>query len=189
MAPIDRILSRRAFLGAPDFTLTAAVVVLLAVPACASGGRNPRIGVNGPDPERRAIQEALRYLPGTVTCPITVLDPEAVPDSAAVSRLDAFIVAEPDASLRQRIYINRHSPMLREAMRGTEPYAQMLAAVIVHEARHLEGGTESEARDAESQFFARLIARGLVPKASGRRYLAALSRQGTDLVALPARVQ
>lgn len=158
----------------------AALVLLLGLSACATGALRGPVRVTGPEPERRAIQDALRYVPEQITCPIAVLDPEAVPDRAAVSGLDAFIVEDPDGTLRQRIYINRRSPMLQEAVRGTEAFPQMLAAVIVHEARHLTGGTEQEARRAEWEFLARLIARGLMPEAQGQRYLAALSQQASD---------
>ena len=83
---------------------------------------------------------------------------EGVPDSAAVRRLDAFTVREEDGSMRPKVYLNRDAFVVREAVKGTDFYVKVLAAIVVHEAAHLSGGSEADARRAESRFFADLIA-------------------------------
>lgn len=178
------------------WTATVAVLSLSACAnACAHAGAAARPAaapptVTGPAPERRLLERALHYLPAPVAYPIRIIDPEAVPDPDAVRRLDAFIVTDDDGSLRPAIYINRQSPMLREALRGTDVFPQMLAAVVVHEAAHLAGQSEAAAREAEAQFFSRLVDRGLVPLEPGRRYLTLLKQQRSgpaEGIALPGR--
>ena len=134
--------------------------------------------ITGTAVERRALEAAVRLLPTPLSDAIIVIDPEGVPDSAAVRQLDAFIVLEADGTLRPRIYINRESLILRAAERS-DFYRKVLAAVIVHEATHLRGGSEQAARNAESQFFTGLIAQGLVPAEEGLGYLALLRRRAT----------
>ena len=46
------------------------------------------------------------------------------------------------------------------AVEGTEFYVVVLAAVIHHEAQHLAGASEAEARRAEFAFFQSLVSRG-----------------------------
>lgn len=106
---------------------------------------------------------------------IVVIDPEGVPDSAAVRQVEAFTVLEADGTVRPKIYINRESPILRAAARS-DFYRKVLAAVIVHEATHVTGGSEQAAGAAELRFFTGLIAQGLVPAEDGLRYLALLRR-------------
>ena len=60
------------------------------------------------------------------------------------------------------IYINRRSEIVRRAVGGTEFYVVVLAAVIHHEAQHLAGASEAEARRAEFAFFQSLVSRGYV---------------------------
>jgi hypothetical protein len=134
--------------------------------------------VTGTAVERRALEAAVQLLPTPLKNPIVVIDPEGVPDTAAVRQLDAFTVLEADGTVRPKIYINRESLILRAAVRS-DFYRKVLAAVLVHEATHLRGGSESAARDAESQFFTGLIARGLVRSEDGLRYLALLRRGAT----------
>jgi hypothetical protein len=141
--------------------------------ACATTGRRT-VSVAGPEPERKALRDALEMLPRDFDIPVSIIDPEAVPDPAAVRRLDAFTVVEPDGSPRRRIYVNRESPVLQEAMKGHDLYLKVLAAIVVHESAHLSGASEARAQTAESAFFASLVARGLVNPADGQRYLAAL---------------
>ena len=154
--------------------------LLVALSACAaSTSRNAGLIV-GPKPERLAFTRVLELLPRDFDTPIVVIDPEAVPDSSAVARLDAFTVQEPDGTLRQKIYLNRDSLVLREAAQGRDFFLKVLAAIIVHEAAHLSGASEADARRAESGFFAGLLARGLVNPEDGERYLAVLrSRPGS----------
>ena len=57
------------------------------------------------------------------------------------------------------IYINRRSEIVRRAVGGTEFYVVVLAAVIHHEAQHLAGASEAEARRAEFAFFQSLLRR------------------------------
>jgi hypothetical protein len=122
-------------------------------------------------------------MPATMTYPIVIIDPESVPDTTAVRQLDAFTVRETDGTLRSKIYINQESVVLQNAVKGVDLYRKVLAAVIVHEATHLAGGSEAAAREAELQFFGALVAKGLVPREEGLRYLELLrqrSRQNDD---------
>ncbi len=116
-------------------------------------------------------------MPAFMTYPIVIIDPESVPDTTAVRQLDAFTVREIDGSLRSRIYINRESVVLQNAVAGVDLYRKVLAAVIVHEATHLAGGSETAAREAELQFFGGLVAKGLVSRQDGLRYLALLRQR------------
>ena len=75
------------------------------------------------------------------------------------------------------IYINRRSEIVRRAVGGTEFYVVVLAAVIHHEAQHLAGASEAEARRAEFAFFQSLVSRGYVQFDLGFRYLQLLSSQ------------
>jgi hypothetical protein len=59
----------------------------------------------------------------------------------------------------------------------TDLYGKVLAAVIVHEATHLTGGSEAAAREAELRFFGALVATGLVSREDGLRYLALLRQR------------
>jgi hypothetical protein len=130
--------------------------------------------VSGPAPERAVLAHVIELLPRDLSYPIVVIDPDGVPDSGAVRRLDAFTVREPDGSMRPKIYLNREAFVVREAVRGTDFYVKVLAAIVVHEATHLSGGSEMDARRAESRFFADLIARGVVNGERAERYLAVL---------------
>jgi len=58
-----------------------------------------------------------------------------------------------------------------ERSKRCDLYRKVLAAVIVHEATHLAGGSEAAAREAELQFFGALVAKGLVSREDGLRYL------------------
>jgi hypothetical protein len=148
-------------------------LLLLAIHACgcAAALTEPSRQVAGPVAERRAVERALRLMSATMTYPIVIIDPESVPDTTAVRQLDAFTVRETDGTLRSRIYINRESVVLQNAVEGVDLYCKVLAAVIVHEATHLAGGSEASAREAELQFFGGLVAKGLVSREDGLRYL------------------
>src|SRR3954453_23945117 len=153
--------------------MTALLLCLIGFNGCATTGRKT-VAVTGPEPERQALRDVLEILPRDFDITVSIIDPEAVPDPAAVRRLDAFTVKEPDGSLRRKIYVNRESEVLREAMKGNDLYLKVLAAIIVHESAHLSGASEDRAQTAENAFFASLVARGLVNPSDGQRYLAAL---------------
>jgi hypothetical protein len=154
---------------------SALLVPLIALGGCGAAANSARI--TAPQPERSALARVVDLLPTDFEYALVVIDPEAVPDSAAVRRLDAFTVRELDGSMRRKIYLNRESPVLREAVRGTSFYITVLAAIVVHEAAHLAGGTEADARGAETRFFADLMARGLVRAEDGDHYLAVLRQR------------
>jgi len=164
------------------YRLFAATLLSIAALAGCAAATNDRAGrITGPEPDRRAAQRVLDLLPRGFDLPIAIIDPDGVPDSTAVRRLDAFTVAEPDGTIRPRIYLNRESLVVRKAVKGSRFYLTVLAAIIVHEAVHVRGGSETDARQAETRFFADLQARGLVDPADGDRYLALLrSRESAD---------
>lgn len=130
-------------------------------------------------PEGRAIQAALSYLPGARDWTVQVIDPEFAANPTALRALDAFIVRE-ETGLRRKVYLNRESTILQEAAKGVDFYVKVLAAVLVHEAEHLRGESESVARRAEREFFQNLVARGLVQTQDGLRYLALLRQKSAD---------
>jgi hypothetical protein len=99
--------------------------------------------------------------------------------------LDAFVVREPNGALRPVIYINRASEIVRDAAGGSELHVFMLAAVIHHEARHLAGATEDEARRSELAFFEALVTRTRSPSDTELRYLQLLTRQASAIKASP----
>jgi hypothetical protein len=148
----------------------ALLSALIAVGGCAPVTSR----VSGPAPERAVLERVIKLLPCELTYPIVIIDPDGVPDSRAVQRLDAFTVREADGSMRPKIYLNREAFVVREAVKGTDFYVKVLAAIVVHEAAHLSGGSETDARRAESRFFADLIARGVVDGEKAERYLAIL---------------
>jgi hypothetical protein len=127
-------------------------------------------------PERRAVDAALQYIPASRDWEVVVIDPEFAADPAAIRALDAFTVRE-GAGFRKKVYLNRESRILQEAAKGVDFYVKVLAALLVHEAEHLKGGTESAARRAERQFIQDLMAHGVVPTEDGLRYLALLRLQ------------
>lgn len=157
------------------------VLFLVALGGCAAATTSAGTGrVIGPATERAALERVIDLLPRDLSYPLVVIDPEGVPDSRAVRHLDAFTVRENDGSMRPRIYLNRESFVVREAVKGTRFYVRVLAAIVVHEGAHLAGGSEADARRAESRFFADLLARGMVTPEEGDRYLALLhQREGS----------
>jgi hypothetical protein len=127
--------------------------------------------------ERRALEAAARLTRATVRYPIVLIDPELAPDPEAIRRVDAFIVTEQDGQLRQKIYVNRESALVRRAAAGDDFSVKVLAAVLVHEMAHLAGQKEPEARAAEQRFFSDLITDGVISEADGLRYLAQLRQR------------
>jgi hypothetical protein len=55
---------------------------------------------------------------------------------------------------------------VQQTTAGSALYVDVLAAVIHHEAQHLDGASEADASRAEQQFFRSLIGKGTVPSAS-----------------------
>lgn len=119
----------------------------------------------------RAVERALKLLPERPSVPIRVIDPDLAADSEAVRKFDAFLVEEKDGRVRQAIYLNGESAVVRNAIRGRAIDIAILAVVIRHEQEHLRGAKEPEARRAEQDFFRRLIKDGRVPVDEGVAYL------------------
>ncbi len=127
--------------------------------------------------EAAALQRALRLVKLDPSVRVVLIEPELAPDPEALRSLDAFTVRQDDGTLRPAIYINRRSPIVQAGASGSDFYVKVLAAVIHHEARHLEGASESEAGRAEMEFFRSLVAQGEVPAVTGLSYLQLLSRR------------
>jgi hypothetical protein len=147
------------------------VAALLAIVAVGAGRAAASEG-----PETRMLARAIKLLPQAPTVPIRFIDPELAADSEAVSRLDAFLVTEPDGTLRQVIYLNRRSAVVENALGGRDLDIGILATVIQHELEHLRGGDERQARRVEREFFKRLTFEGRVPLDEGLAYLLALEQ-------------
>ena len=94
-----------------------------------------------------------------------------------IESLDAFVVRELSGSIRPAIYVNCRSDIVRQAAGGSILHVLILAAVLHHEAQHVLGASEPEARRAELVFFQSLIARGYIAPEAGHRHLALLTRQ------------
>ena len=108
-------------------------------------------------PEARLLERALKLLPEPPAVPVRMIDPDLTADPDAMRRLDAFLVREANGRIRQVIYLNRRSAIVENAMAGRDVDVAILAAVIRHEQEHLRGADEREARQAERDFFQRLI--------------------------------
>jgi hypothetical protein len=171
------------------WTFAAVLVLSVAWPAQASAAtpgpaprrqavaQRPALRTLDADAERRAVAAALELVPRRSAYEVVIIDPDHVADAAAIRRLDAFTVREPDGRLRPTVYLNRESSLLREAAGGVDFSLKALAAVIVHEIAHLDGGSEQTARAAERRFFEDLVARGLVAQLDGMRYLSLLGER------------
>jgi hypothetical protein len=131
--------------------------------------------------EAAALQRALRLVRVDPSVRVVLIEPELAPDPEALRSLDAFTVRQIDGTLRPVIYVNRRSPIVQAGASGSDFYVKVLAAVIHHEARHLEGASESEACRAEMEFFRSLVARGDVPSVAGLAYLQLLARRPDSL--------
>jgi hypothetical protein len=127
--------------------------------------------------EAVALQRALGLVKVAPSVRVVLIEPELAPDPEALRSLDAFTVRQTDGTLRPVIYINRHSQIVQAGASGSDFYVKVLAAVIHHEARHLEGASESEACRAELEFFRSLVDRGEVPAVAGLSYLQLLARR------------
>lgn len=127
-------------------------------------------------PEFRALERALKLLPEPLSVPVRFIDPELAADPEAIRRLDAFLVREPNGRMRQAIYLNRRSSVVENAIAGKDVDVAILAAVIRHEQEHLRGGTETQARRVEREFFQGLIFAGKVPVEEGLAYLQDMAR-------------
>jgi hypothetical protein len=111
---------------------------------------------------REALRRALALVGVDSDVTVRLIDPGLAPDVDAIRRFDAFVVREPDGSLRRTIYINRESAIVQRAAAGSDLHVGVLAAVIHHEVQHLRGASEREARRAEREFFHALVARGQI---------------------------
>jgi hypothetical protein len=146
--------------------LVAILLGAFTIPAAAGGA----------SPEAKALARALRLLPQRPSVSIRLIDPDLAADGDAIRRLDAFLVREPDGTVRQAIYLNRRSQMMEKAIGGRDIDVAILAAVIRHEMEHLRGGGEKEARRVEREFFQSLVFAGKVPTDEGLAYLRDLAQ-------------
>jgi hypothetical protein len=146
--------------------LVAALAIVCGAPASADERH-----------EQDALRRALKLTAVEKAVKVVLIDPELAPDPGAIAGLDAFIVREDDRALRQVIYVNRRSEIVMQAASGSDFYVTVLAAVIHHEAQHLRGASEAEARCAETAFFRALIDRGEVPSRLGEQYLRLLGQR------------
>jgi len=158
------------FHSVPGLGVSVAISLLLVVAAWTSVDAAPKT------PEARLIERAVKLLPEPPAVPVRLIDPELTPDPAALRKLDAFLVREPNGKVRQVIYLNRRTAIVDNALTGKDVDVAILAAVIRHELEHLRGGGEREARRAERDLFQRLIFVGKVPVAEGLAYLADLEQ-------------
>jgi hypothetical protein len=127
--------------------------------------------------ERRVLQRALRLVRLDSGITARLIDPDLAAEPDAVRRLDAFVVREPGGELRPVIYVNCRSQIVQQAAAGTDAYVIVLAAVLHHEAQHVKGATEDDARRAEAEFFRSRIRHGDVSPAVGEAYLEMLARR------------
>jgi hypothetical protein len=155
------------------------VLSVLSVACCGSNRRateTSQAACDGVCAERRALERAAALVPLDEDVRTKLIDPELAPDPEALAHLDAFIVLEPGGTLRRVIYVNRDSAILRQAAAGSDFHVLVLAAVIHHEAWHLRGASEAEARRAECEFFRSLVAGNRALAEQGERYLRLLER-------------
>jgi len=89
--------------------------------------------------------------------------------------LDAFTLKGNDV-----IYVVQQSELLKGARTGAPVYSAMLAAVLWHEMAHLSGADERGARQAEEEFWTRLVRDGAIDRLTGLRYLEALKKRPDD---------
>jgi len=126
---------------------------------------------------RRVLERALRVVTLDAGITARLIDPDLAADRDSVRRLDAFVVREPGGMVRPVIYVNCRSEIVRQAAAGVNLYVIVLAAVIHHEAQHVTGASEDDARRAEAEFFRSRVRRGDVSPAVGEAYLELLARR------------
>jgi hypothetical protein len=158
------------WIGKGPVVMLAAMVILTPAQVRAADDRDG-------SGEREALRRALSVVKIDSAVRVVLIEPELAPEPEALRDLDAFVVREPHGALRPVIYINRQSHIVRRAAAGSDFYVYVLAAVIHHEAHHLTGASEAEARRAEEEFFRSVIDRGKVPASLGRTYLQLLARR------------
>jgi hypothetical protein len=149
---------------------TLALATCLADAAEACGDSDGRAG-------RQVLQRAMRLVRLDPGITARLIDPDLTADPVAVRRLDAFVVREPGGEFRPVIYVNCRSQIVQQAAAGTDAYVIVLAAVLHHEAQHVKGATEADARRAEAEFFRAHVRRGDVSPAVGEAYLELLARR------------
>ena len=84
---------------------------------------------------------------------------------------------EEGGQFRPVIYVNCRSQIVQRAAAGADAYVIVLAAVLHHEAQHVNGATEADARRAEVEFFQSRVRRGDVSPEIGEAYLELLARR------------
>jgi hypothetical protein len=132
---------------------TSLAVLLTLVPVVADASVGPLVALV----KRAAV---LAGVPSSVR--VQPIDPELAADPDAVAGLDAFVVRNADGSLRRTIFVNARAPLFREALAAPDAHLALVAAVLLHEWRHLEGASEDEARAAERELLTDLGRRGLL---------------------------
>lgn len=122
---------------------------------------------------RDAVRRAVEVLPRH-PAQVLVIDPnDAKPeDRAYLLKLQAFILKG-----SATIYLNKHSDVLRGAIKGSRFHEYLLATVIWHEMAHVDGADEAEARRREEALWTRFLADGVVDREAGLNYLVALKHR------------
>lgn len=120
----------------------------------------------------RRARDLARLEPGVRA---RLIDPELAADPRMVGALDAFVVREAGGQLRPTIYVNCRSPLVARAAAGDEVDVIALAAVLHHEAQHLRGASEADARRAETAFFKSELRRARIGGETATGYLRLLS--------------
>ena len=110
--------------------------------------------------EWRAVERSLQLVALDRRVRVALIDPDLAADPAAIAPLDAFIVRNASGELRPVIYLNRRSTIIQRARAGNARAIEELAAVIHHEARHLAGDSEKEARREERRFLKSIKGKG-----------------------------
>jgi hypothetical protein len=151
-------------------SLRVVLATMLILPTTAAAQDDPQA-------DRRALAQAASLVELAADVRTRLIEPELAPDPEPLRRLDAFVVRETNGRLRRTIYVNRGSDLVRQAAGGSRLHVLLLAAVLHHEAQHLAGASEPEARRAELELFRSLLAReGREPL--GEAWLRQLARAG-----------
>jgi hypothetical protein len=151
-------------------TLAMATCLTQAAEACGDTGGDGRAA-------RRVLQRAMRLVGLDPSITARLIDPDLAADPDSVRPLDAFVVREPGGEFRRVIYVNCRSQIVQRAAAGTDAYVVVLAAVLHHEAQHVNGANEADARLAEAEYFRSRVRRGDVSPAVGDAYLELLVRR------------
>jgi hypothetical protein len=164
----------RAMCWRADVTVAVATAACLMTPSAFACGVHDSDGRAA----RHVLQRALRLVTLDPGVTVRLIDPDLAADPDSAGKLDAFVVREPSGELRRVIYVNCRSEIVRQAAAGINLYVVVLAAVIHHEAAHVNGASEDDARLAEAEFLRLQLGRGRVSPAVGEAYLDLLARRG-----------